>query len=562
MFKANQDHLQSEMFSTVSELPEKQRLMLENSWAGTFYREVFCRIAEDAFSVLYSETGSRPNVPINVLVGLEILKSGKGWSDEELYEHFLFDIQVRYALGYRNLGDGSFAIRTLYYFRDRLSSHYLERGEDLLASAFREITDAQITSLSIATGIQRMDSTQIASNIVNSSRLRLLVEGIQRTHRMLSEADKSRLAAFYDPYLKGSSDQYGYKVKGAEANSTHLDRVGKTMFSLLEELAGSYAQENAYQVLARLFSEHFKVVEKELKLKEKEEISSGSLQSVDDLEASYRHKAGKSYQGYVANISETCDPENDIQLVTAVQVEPNNVDDDKMLAEILPELKERTKVEKIYLDGGYGGEASDPVLENLSVEAVQTAIRGAKGNPEKLHLSEFEIAQDEEGKPTKITCPHGQSVSVSRARTTGWQGRFPAEVCVSCPFQKEGRCRAKPQKRDRNYLLSFTTKELRAAKRRRNYTLYKKEKGNARAAVEATMRSAKLPFPAGKLPVRGRFRITSMMIASVLHLNMRRIWRYETKISLPDFLFLIFRQKRAIFLSFFLFAQHEPLFLQ
>lgn len=531
MFKPNKNHLQTEMFSTVAELPEKHRVVLESSWAGTFYREVFCRIDEDAFSVLYSEIGSRPNVPINLLVGLEILKAGKGWSDEELYEHFLFDVQVRYALGYRNLGDGVFAIRTLYYFRDRLSSYYLKTGENLLASAFKEITDAQITALPISTGIQRMDSTQIASNIVNSSRLRLLVEGIQRTHKILSEADKSRLEKLYAPYLKGSSDQYSYKVKGTEANRSHLQQVGKTMLSLLAELKVSYAEESAYQVLARLFSEHFKVVEKEPKLKEKEEISSGSLQSVDDLEASYRKKAGKSYQGYVANITETCDPENEIQLVTAVQVEPNNVNDDKMLAEVLPELKERTNVEKIYLDGGYGGEESDPILEDLSVGIIQTAIRGAKGNSEKLHLSEFEIEQDEEGRPTKITCPHGQEVAVKHARTSGWQGRFDPEICASCPFQKEGRCRAMPQKRDHRYMLSFTIKELRAAKRRRNHTLYKKEKGNLRAASEATMRSAKLPFPAGKLPVRGKFRVTSMMIASVLHLNMRRIWQYESKVS-------------------------------
>lgn len=547
MFKPNQDHLQSEMFSTVAELPEKQRVMLENSWASTFYREVFCRIDEDAFAVLYSETSSRPNVPINVLVGLEILKAGKGWSDEELYEHFLFDVQVRYALGYRNLGDGSFAIRTLYYFRDRLSSHYLKTGKNLLESAFTEITDAQIASLSIETSVQRMDTTQMASNIVNSSRLRLLVEGIHRTQRMLSEADKSRLEKLYAPYLKGSSDQYGYKVKGAEANSNHLQAVGKTMLALIEELEASYAKESAYQVLERLFSEHFKLVEKEPKLKEKDEISSGSLQSVDDLEASYRKKAGKSYQGYVTNITETCDPENDLQLVTAVQVEPNNVADDKMLAAVLPELKERTNVEKIYLDGGYGGEESDPVLEDLSIDIIQTAIRGAKGKAEKLHLSEFEIEQDEEGRPTKIACPHGQRTAVKQARTSGWQGRFDPEICASCPFQKEGRCKAKPQKRDRRYMLSFTLKELRAAKRRRNYMLYKKEKGNLRAASEATIRSAKLPFPAGKLPVRGRFRVTSMMIASVLHLNMRRIWRYEAEISLSDFVFRLFRKKTLFF---------------
>ena len=35
---------------------------------------------------------------VNVLVGFETLKAGFGWSDEEAYDHFCFDVQVRYAL--------------------------------------------------------------------------------------------------------------------------------------------------------------------------------------------------------------------------------------------------------------------------------------------------------------------------------------------------------------------------------------------------------------------------------------------------------------------------------
>jgi hypothetical protein len=87
MFKTNIKHQQPALISAASELPEKQRARLENSWAGTFYREFFCRIDEEAFAVLYSDLPSRPNVPVNVLIGLEALKAGFGWSDAELYDH-------------------------------------------------------------------------------------------------------------------------------------------------------------------------------------------------------------------------------------------------------------------------------------------------------------------------------------------------------------------------------------------------------------------------------------------------------------------------------------------
>jgi hypothetical protein len=94
MYKANKRHLQPLLISTVNDLPEKQRRRLEQSWAGVFYRETFCRINEDLFKPLYADIPSRPNTPVNQLVGLDLIKEQFGWSDEELYEHFLFDLQV------------------------------------------------------------------------------------------------------------------------------------------------------------------------------------------------------------------------------------------------------------------------------------------------------------------------------------------------------------------------------------------------------------------------------------------------------------------------------------
>ena len=407
MFRKNTRHLQPALISAASELPEKQLKRLKRSWAETFYREFFSRIDEELFAVLYSDVPSRPNVPVNVLIGLEVLKAGHGWSDEEMYENFCFNLQVRYALGYDRLGDGDFAIRTLYYFRERLSEHYLETGENLLERVFEQVTDAQIQDLQVRTGMQRMDSTQIASNIANVSRLQLLVEAVQRVHRILSEADRERLAEDFAPYLKGSAGQYTYRVKGQEAVQSHLEQIGAVIHHLLSELKAEYADQPAYQVLERIFGEHFNLVEAKVNPKENQELSSGSLQSVDDLEATYRTKRGEHYKGYVANVTETCDPENELQLITKVQVAPNNVDDSQLLAEALPSLKERTDLDTLETDGGFGGEASDEALEEQGVTLIQTAIRGPKVDEKRLHLADFDIQVDEQARPVEITCPGG-----------------------------------------------------------------------------------------------------------------------------------------------------------
>lgn len=527
MHKLNEKHLSPELFSTISFLPQKTRNLLGDSWAPVFYEEVFCQIDEEKFAVLYSDKPSRPNVPVNILVGLEIHKAGRGWSDAELIEHYNFDVQIRYSLGIHQLGEEDFAIRSLYHFRERMSKYYLKTGINLMESIFEDITDKQLEKLEINTGIQRMDSTQIASNIVNASRLQLCVEAIQRSHRMLDEEDKKLFEADYAPYLKGSAGQYIYRVKGKEENKKHLAQVGESIHTLLLKLEDRYADEDAYKILERIFEEHYRLVEENVEIKDPKEISSDSLQSLDDLEASYRTKRNEHHKGFVTNITETCDPENELQIITLVQVEPNNVDDDKMFADALPDLHERTDVERIYVDGGYGGKASDEIAEDLSIEVAASAIRGADPDPDKFHLADFDIEQDKKGELTKITCPNGQTVAVERARTTGRQGRFDPEVCEKCPFMANGRCPVKQQKRDPRPVISFTVPELRSAKRRKTHLALSKEEKNLRPAVEATMKSAKLPFPGGKLPVRGQFRVTYMMAGVGIHINMRRIWKYR-----------------------------------
>jgi hypothetical protein len=526
MFRKNTKHQQPALISAASELPEKQRKRLENSWAGAFYKEFFSRIDEQSFAVLYSEKDSRPNVPVNVLVGLEALKAGFGWSDQELYENYCYSLQVRYALGYDRLGDGDFEIRSLYYFRERLSKYNAEKSINLLEKAFEQITDAQIVDLKVRTGMQRMDSTQIASNIVSASRLRLLVEAVQRVERILNEADRARLSETFAPYIKDSSGHYTYRVKGKEAQQEHLQKIGQTIHALLQELKSVYAVELAYQVLERIFAENFNLLESGPRAKENAEISSSCLQSVDDLEATYRTKGTGHYKGYVANITETCDPENKIQLITKVQVAPNTVDDGQLLAEALPNLKERTDIGTVLTDGGYGSEVSDDALQEHEVTLIQTAIRGAQPSTDKFSLSDFVIEQNKKGDPNLLTCPQGHSVPVLAGRTTGWQVRFDPSLCSTCPFQLTGRCRTKPQKRDPRYLLTFTTHEMRAAQRRKNYLAHQDHSHNLRSAVEATVRSVKHPFPAGKLPVRGQFRVTCMAIASAATTNVRRIQRY------------------------------------
>jgi len=188
MFRKN-DQRQQSLFGPEMVLSPGLLTRLKTSWAQTFREEVFERIDETPFAVLYSEKESRPNAPVNVLVGFEIIKAGFGWSDEEMYEALSFDIRIRYALGIEDMGgELPFTLRTLYNFRKRMRKHAMRTGENLYEKVFEQVTDEQLGRYQVAAGAQRLDSTQVLSNIAQMNRLTLLISVLQFGIKGLPEA--------------------------------------------------------------------------------------------------------------------------------------------------------------------------------------------------------------------------------------------------------------------------------------------------------------------------------------------------------------------------------------
>ena len=86
----------------------------------------------------------RPNSSIRILVGMIILKEGQGWTFEEVN----FKLQVRWALGLRNLDGVVLESSTYYDFKKALQIYQDSTNED---SYFR------------------MDSKRYNTNIANSN---------------------------------------------------------------------------------------------------------------------------------------------------------------------------------------------------------------------------------------------------------------------------------------------------------------------------------------------------------------------------------------------------------
>jgi hypothetical protein len=521
MFKANRKHLQGTMFSSFDTLPARERTLLSASWAQTFYDMVFMHIDETPFATLYSDKVSRPNVPVNLLLGLEWISSQSNWSDDEAMDHYYFDVQVRYGLGLRELGEQHFDIRTLYNFRRRLLEHYDETGQDLLTDAFRGITDEQIAKLRLSMKHVRMDSTQVTSNIRDYSRLQLLVEVLLRVQHMLSPADQAAYSETFGPYMRGSSDQYVYRVRRPEG-AEQIQRIGQIMHELLQSLKPGYGRRADYALLQRVFDEHFVVEPQGPRTKGKDELQGGSLVAPDDPEATFRRKAKKAYKGYVTNVTETCDDDNPIQLVVEVQTAPNNVDDPTLMAEALPGIKERhADVRSAITDGGYNNEKIDELTHALGIEHNQTGIRGHRSKG--MGLDAFEAVHASDGTPLELICPQGERAPIQLLKRH-YHACFPLAVCDACPLRDV--CRTKHQTREPFRRVKFSAHDLEIARRRR-WIKYVLPQGNPRAAIESTVYTMKRPFGT-KLRVRGRFRVHMKMVGSTVMVNLRRIHRWVT----------------------------------
>ena len=90
---------QISLFDSLGFLSLRKQRMLNSSWAQAFSDHVFGHINEQIFAPLYSEQrNSRPNAPINVIVGALILKDFTGQTDDEMLASCEFDLRYQYAL--------------------------------------------------------------------------------------------------------------------------------------------------------------------------------------------------------------------------------------------------------------------------------------------------------------------------------------------------------------------------------------------------------------------------------------------------------------------------------
>lgn len=520
MFRPNSAHLQQELLSLEHFLPPDTRRRLEGSREYAFYRRVFCRIPEELFADLYSSNpASRPNAPINALVGALLLQHMNNWTFEELFDRLAFDLKTRVALGLWTLDADPFCPATLFNFQRRLRDHMVATGVNKFELLFDQLTQEDLAKLGLDTTIQRSDSTQIGSFIREYTRVELLVEVVLRMWRVLNEQDRALYQERFAPYVTAqTAGQFLFRLRREELTGT-LEVLGHLYAWMVDTLRTGYATHDIYRIVLRVFEEHFIRSAEHIAVRVNSEISSASLHSPDDPDATYRYKDQERHVGYVLHATETAHPDNPLQLVVDLTLAPNNQDDSTILQERLPVMHVKTPdLQELHTDGAYGSTGNDQIMAPLKINHVQTAIRGrtSQAPPEIIALADGRF---------RVRCAAGHAVESEPARKRH-KATFQAAWCTSCPLASV--CPAIARKDGTRTYYFDQAAVLRQARHRRLLEL-PPERQHLRANIEATMQEFKTPTRKGKLRVRRRAPATQSVFLRALMINFGRIFRYRAR---------------------------------
>ena len=178
-FKENA-YQQISFTDSFSGLTAREQKALEKSWAKVFADEIFPAIDEKRFSVLYSDKASRPNTPVNVIVGALIIKELFDYSDDEMVENLMLDFRIQYALHTTSFEEQPLSDKTLSRFRKRCYDYETLHNKDLYHACVKDLSASIAKLMGISGKVRRMDSMMIESNIRKLSRMELLYTCISK----------------------------------------------------------------------------------------------------------------------------------------------------------------------------------------------------------------------------------------------------------------------------------------------------------------------------------------------------------------------------------------------
>jgi hypothetical protein len=289
----------------------------------------------------------------------------------------------------------------------------------------------------------------------------------------------------------------------------------------------------------------------EATLKDPRSISSDSLQSPHDPDATY----GRKGKGYEVQVSETCDEDNPYQVITAVAVNGAHESDQHAVIAIVEQLDaSEMKPDELLADTGYGSGKNIVECAERGVDLqapVQDPDAPKPDDPwekpaESMRSTDSETempsggeddAAEHPGAETGValedfsfsktfdpvqSCPQGYSPLEQHLDKTGSNGwaTFSSDGCAQCPLSE--RCPTRAKSSGDRTLRWNRAKAATAQRQVEQRTKGFKERYKMRSGIEATNSEFKGRHGADDIRVRGRNRVTLATQLKALAVNVKR----------------------------------------
>ncbi len=519
-FRPN-DFQQIRIEDSFLNLTERKKKSLKNSWAEEFSTKIFPAIDENPFSVLYSEKDSRPNTPVNVIIGALIIKELFDLSDDELVDSLAFDLRFQYALHTTSFEEQPLSDKTLTRFRKRCYNHEDKTGIDLYYECIKKLSGEIAKIMGITGRTRRMDSMMIDSNIRRLTRIELIYQCISR----LAIAVHKENPNFLPDHLKHYTDPNDYNQVIYYQHSTDAEEVLAQLFAdgdtLLTLCQDSFSETDNYKLLERCFSEQTTVESGERKLRSKNDpaLNSSILQNPTDPEATYRTKAGQEHIGYVGNVVESVGENGSV--VTDYQFETNTHSDSSLMKGYVNQIDPTEEKINLVADGAYAGSENTQLAEEKNINLITTSLTGKDVEDT---LADFEF--DENGTEV-LSCPAGYEPQDSHFSPSSQKCtvHFSLEQCGNCP--NRDKCKASINKKNATVKVSKTSRDRAATQRKLKSEEYKNF-ARLRNGIETVPSSLRRNYNLDKLP-RGKQRGKFFFGSKIAALNFRKLFNFQRK---------------------------------
>jgi hypothetical protein len=509
------DPLQSRMFDPFDPvLTDKTRTRLLNGWQGVVRHVILELMPVNALGGHYSPNMGRPTKELYSMAGLIFLMEFLNWTKAEALNAYSFHMDVHYALNLEPVTH-DISIRTLERYI------LLFEQDQLAQKIMHDVTVTLAKLLDIDIDKQRLDSTHIFSDMASFGRTRLMGVAVKRFLTQVQRHDPSAYASLPEllrqRYSPSVHQMFGDTSKDKESRLKLRQQVAEDMHFLIGHFAeqARHRDRSSYKAMERIFHEQCDVVEKKVTVKAK--TSSRVMQNPSDPDATYDGHKG---QGYQVQLSETCDPDNEVQLITSALPQTAAESDADAVEPVLNDLEASGLVpQELLADTAYTGDENVQKAASHGVELVGPVPGcGGPADDDELTIDDFNIDETTE---QVVCCPAGHApVSSDPDPETGkTRTIMPDSACSTCDHYDQ--C---PVTKKRNgYQLDHTAKQRRlAARRLEEATDVFRERYQVRGGIEGTNSGLKRRTGLGRLRVRGRPRIFHAIYLKVAGWNILR----------------------------------------